>query len=65
MKESNIAPEVVNYGASKKEEGYKLGYMRATYDSRKRRSLRQKTIHALFGDFFDYLDDMISENKKH
>jgi len=65
MENSTYPPEVTNYGASKKAEGYEAGYFRAVLDSRKRKLVRQKSIHLQFGDFFDWLDDVISANRKH
>ena len=65
MKESLISPEVRNYGEHKKAEGYVLGFNQAVNDARRRRLSRQKTIRKLFGQFWDYIDDQIANNKRH
>jgi len=56
--------ETQNYGEDMRQKGYEQGYQRSTWDTRKRRLLREKAIRKEFDEFYSFLDDKIAENKK-
>jgi len=58
-------PDEVNYGNERHAEGYAKGYNQNTYDTRRRKSLREKSLFRQFCNFYDYLDTLIASNKKH
>ena len=58
-------PDEVNYGNERHAEGYAKGWNQNTYDRRRRKSLKEDSLFRQFGNFLDYLDDMIAANKKH
>jgi len=56
--------EEQNYGQELYEKGYKKGYKRCLYDRRRRTAFRDKTLNLRYGFFVDFLDDIISKNKR-
>jgi len=57
-------PEQLNYGNDRYEEGYKRGWDRRTYDINRIKILRDRYLHIKYGYFVDFLDDIISKNKR-
>ena len=57
-------PEIILFGRTRYKEGWKRGYKKATADRRKRLARKEKFLQRQFGEFYDYLDDMIFKNKR-
>ena len=57
-------PEVKNYGLEMYSLGYEAGYQKATCDQRRRRILKEKSLKQQFDKFVDWVDDVLSTNRK-
>ena len=64
MKESNIPTEVRLYGKECHEEGYNQGWDKNTYTRRRRLFRKEESQFRRFGEFYDYLSDLIFENRR-
>ena len=58
-------PDEALYGQEMKAEGYVKGYNQKTYDIRKVKSKKERSLFIQFGHFYDYIDGVISANRKH
>ena len=56
--------EQLNYGQALYKEGYEDGYKRNTWDTRRRKALKEKALYLKYGEFLDFIDDAISKNRK-
>jgi len=56
--------EEILYGQEQYTRGYKKGYDRCTWDLRRRKATKERTMMIKFNSYLDYLEDVLSANRK-
>jgi len=66
LKMTNKLPnkEQLRYGQEQYTRGYKKGYDRCTWDLRRRKATKERTMMIKFNSYLDYLEDVLSANRK-
>ena len=57
-------PEERLFGNERYKQGFRDGYLKRTHFMRRLKSLKEKSLFKQFGEYWDYIDYKISENKK-
>jgi len=57
-------PEVQNYGQELYKQGWRDGYLKATFTRRRLKLLKEQSLYRQFGAWYDWCDDLIAKNKR-
>ena len=52
------------YGQEMKAIGYERGYLKSTYDTRRRKAVKEKSLYRRFGQYLEHLDDILWQNRR-
>jgi len=53
-----------NYGDDRETNGYSKGYNQCTYDARRRKAFKEKSLYRQFSQYLDWLSDRQWENRR-